>query len=149
MCQEPLVAETTAQKSLRALRIIHIGFLGAALAYLFLPLAYFPSVGHTSPPAVPLAMGIVSVSALGLAIFFRARAVHPASEILRNNPEDKIAVSRWRGGVIVSLACCESVVLFGLLLKLIGNSWSVCEMFYAAGISFMLAWWPRLELPPS
>jgi len=140
---------TAAQKTLQAMRIIQFGFLGAAVAYLFLAGAYSPSVRKTSPPVVPLAMGIVSLSALGVAVFFRGRMVRPGSELLRSNPEDKIAIGRWRGGVIVSLACCESVVLFGFLLKLIGNSWSVCGIFYAVGIFFMLAWWPRLELPPS
>jgi hypothetical protein len=149
MSQESLVPKTTAQKSLQAVRIIHIGFLGAAVAYLFLALAYFSAVRQASPAVVPLAMGIVSLSALGVAMFYRSRMVQPASEQLRNNPEDKIAIGRWRGGVIVSLVFCESVVLFGFLLKLIGNSWSVCGIFYAVGIFFMLAWWPRLELPPS
>jgi hypothetical protein len=146
---EFLVNMTTAQKSLRAVRIIHLGFLGAAVAYLFLAGAYSPSVRKTSPPVVPLAMGIVSLSALGVAVFFRGRMVQPASELLRNNPEDKIAMGHWRGGVLISLVFCESIVLFGFLLKLIGNPWSVCGIFYAVGIFFMLAWWPRLELPPS
>jgi hypothetical protein len=149
MSQESLVPKTTAQKSLHAVRIIHIGFLGAAVAYLFLALAYSSAVRQASPAVVPLAMGLVSLSALGVAMFYRSRMVQPASEQLRNNPDDKIAIGRWRGGVIVSLVFCESVVLFGFLLKLIGNSWSVCGIFYPVGIFFMLAWWPRLELPPS
>src|SRR5690242_2486967 len=132
-----LVAETTAQKSVKTVRIIHIAFLGAAIAYLFLALVYSPPVGHSSPPrVVPLAMGIVSLSALGVAMFYRSRMVQPASEQLRNNPEDGIAIGRWRAGVILSLAFCESVVLLGLLLKLIGISWSVCGIFYAVGIFF-------------
>jgi hypothetical protein len=140
---------TAAQKTLQAMRIIHFGFLGAAVAYFFLALAYSPPVRETSPQVLPLVMGIVSLPALGVAMFYRSRMVQPASELLRNNPEDEITIGRWRGGVILSLAFCESVVLFGLLLKLIGNPWSVCGIFYAVGIFFMLAWWPRLELPPS
>jgi hypothetical protein len=145
---EFLASMSGAQKTLQAMRIIHFGFLGAAVAYLFLALAYSPPVRQTSLQVVPLAMGIVSLSALGVAMFFRSRMVQPASELLRNNPEDKITIARWRGGVILSLVFCESVVLFGVLLKFIGNSWSVCGIFYAVGIFFMLAWWPRLELPP-
>ncbi len=140
---------TTAQKSLQAVRIIHLGFLGAAIAYLFLALAYAPTRSRQFPPVFALALGILSFSVLAIAIFFRSRMVHPVSEILRNDPEDKVAVSRWRSGVILSLVFCESVVLFGVALKFIGVSWNVCGMFYAAGISFMLAWWPRLELPPN
>ena len=132
-------AVVSAQKTLQAMRIIHFAFLGTAVAYLFLPLAYSPPVRQTSPPVVPLAMGIVSLSALGVTVFYRSRMVQPASELLRNNPEDKITIGRWRGGVILSLAFCESVVLFGLALKLVGNSWSVCGIFYAVGMSFVLA----------
>ena len=148
MSQESLAAMTTAQKSLQQMRVLHLVFLGTGLAYLGLPLAYAPEVRQETPPVVPLAMGIVALGVLVVASFYRSRMVQPASEIVRNNPEDKIAIGRWRGGVLLTLVFCESVVLFGLTLKFLHVSWSVCGIFYAVGIFFMLAWRPRLELPP-
>ena len=139
----------TAQKTLQAVRIIHLAFVGTAVAYIIVPLAYAPALKPAFPPVFPLALGILSLCVLGLAMFFRARRIQPASELLQNNPEDKAAISLWRGGVILSLVFCECVVLFGVTLKLLGMPWSVCGIFYAVGIFFMLAWWPRLELPPS
>jgi F0F1-type ATP synthase membrane subunit c/vacuolar-type H+-ATPase subunit K len=148
MCREPLAAMTTAQKSLQQMRVLHLVFLGTGLAYLVLPLAYAPTLRQETPPVVPLTMGIVSLAVLGVAWFYRSRMVQPASEIVRNNPEDKVAIGQWRGGVLLTLVLCETVVLFGLTLKFLKVSWIVCGIFYAVGMFFMLAWWPRLELPP-
>jgi hypothetical protein len=140
---------TIAQKALQAVRIIHLACLGTAVAYLILPLVYAPASRQEFPPVFALALGILALSIMGAAVYFRTRTVQPASEVLRNNPEDQVAVSRWRGGVIFSLVFCESVVLLGVALRFIGVSWSVCGIFYAVGIFFLLAWRPRLELPPN
>jgi hypothetical protein len=110
---------------------------------------YFPPSRQESPPVVPLTLGILSLFVLGAAIIYRTRTFQPAIELLRNSPEDPVAIGRWRGGVILSMVFCEYVVLFGLTLKLLGVSWNVCGIFDAVGIFFMLAWWPRLELAPS
>jgi F0F1-type ATP synthase membrane subunit c/vacuolar-type H+-ATPase subunit K len=140
---------TIAQNSLRVARLIHLGLLFAAFAYLVLPLYVRPP--DLKPPdfVFVLALGVVALSAMGAGIFIRARLVQPASERLRSNPEDAEAAKRWRTGVILSLVFCETVALFGFSLRFIGGSWNVCGVFYAVGIFFLLAWTPRLELPPT
>jgi len=140
---------TIAQRTLQAARVIHLGLLIAALAYLALPLLVGAPKTTVPPAALVAAMGFVAVSALGAASFIRARLVQPAGEKLATNPEDDGAARQWRTGVIISLVFCESVTLFGFVLRLIGSSWNVCGIFYAVGIFFLLAWRPKLELPPS
>jgi hypothetical protein len=83
------------------------------------------------------------------AFIAQTRLVQPASEALQNNPEDATAAAQARKGTILSLVCCESVVLFGLVLKILGVPWNICGIFFAVGVFFMLAWRPRLELPRS
>ena len=140
---------TAAQKSLQSARIFHIALLAAAIAYIALPLAITFDLRQNLGSALPLALGFTCVAILGVALYFRKYRITPAEGILRNTPDDNSAALKWRSGVIISLVFCECIVMYGLLLRILGVSWSVCGIFYAVGIFFMLAWWPRLELPPS
>ena len=142
------VSMNAAQKALRTARIFHIALLAAAIAYMALPLFIDFGIKQQIGSILSLALGAAGVVILGVAIFLRKTRITPAEEALRNNPEDNAAALRWRGGVVVSLVFCESIVLYGLALRILGVPWAVSGIFYAVGIFFMLAWWPRLELPP-
>ena len=137
-----------AQKTLRSVRVIHAALLLAALLYVWLPTMIVHTSGKEVPIAMVLAVSIVALSSLGIAVFFRRRMVQPAADRLSKNPEDAQAAGRWRSSVVVSLAFCESVVLFGLILWFIGAGWNVYGVFYAIGIFFLLAWYPRMDLLP-
>lgn len=93
--------------------------------------------------------GVIALSTWMAGFFIRIRMVKPAEEALRSNPEDGAAAARWRMGVVLSLTFCETVLLFGFALKILGASWNVCGVFYGVGIFFLLLWAPRLELPPA
>lgn len=138
-----------AQKTLRIMRVIHGALLLAAVAYILLPLLGIHGAMNPPDSVIPMAFGVAALPPLGVALFYRRRLVQPASERLRANPDDAPAAARWRQGVLLSLVCCESVALLGLALSFIGTSWNVCAIFYAVGIFFLLAWTPRLELPPA
>jgi len=139
---------SAAQNALRLGRTLHAVFLLVALLDLWLPLM----VIHVDTQGVAIqivgAFGFVALSNVGLAIYFRSRDVQPCSETLRRNPDDTDAAAKWRRGVILSLVFCISIVLLGLALRIIGAAWSLAGVFYAVGILLMLAWWPKLDLPP-
>jgi hypothetical protein len=139
---------TLAEKNLRSLRIIHIAFVFAAVAYAVVPL---PSrSGLHAPLTIMLfAYCIVALALVVAGIFVRTRLVQPASFAIQNNPEDAAALRRWRMGVLLSFVFSESLVGFGMMLRLAGASGNIYGVFYAVGIFFLLAWRPRLELPPS
>jgi F0F1-type ATP synthase membrane subunit c/vacuolar-type H+-ATPase subunit K len=119
------------------------------LGYLAVPLFAFPIGTQKSPLFLALIWGFLALSALGAAMIFRNRLIQPASETLRSNPEDKSAAAQWQRGVILSLVFCETVAILGFALRLTGGPWNICGIFYAIGMFFLLAWWPRLELPPN
>ena len=135
------------QKALQIARVLHAAFLLAAVIYIIVPLLVVSRSIKPPDSIVPLALGLALLPPLGLAAFYRSRIVKPASEALRANPDDGAAAGRWRQGVVVSLVCSESIVLFGLALRFIGVSWNLCTIFYTLGIFLMLAWTPKLELP--
>lgn len=140
---------TLAEKNFRSLRIINVVFLIAALADLFVTFRVAPPVSQTPTNAFVIAIGLLALSTLAGAFIAQTRLVQPASEALQNNPEDATAAAQARKGTILSLVCCESVVLFGLVLKILGVPWNICGIFFAVGVFFMLAWRPRLKLPRS
>lgn len=138
---------STAQKRLKGFRIIHAVFLLAAICYLILPLKLISVQSQAPPRVLAVAIGITAAATLGAAAFLRMRLMQPASEALRTNPEDTVALLKWVRGTMISFVCCESVVLFGLVLRITGVAWNICGVFYAVGILFLLAWAPKLELP--
>jgi len=131
------------------MRLVHIGLVFAAAAYLAVPSFLGKPLVTKTPMAMILALGAVAFASLAGAGLLRARLVPAAAEALRSNADDAGAIRRWRAVVILSLALAETAVLFGLALRLAGAPWKVCAIFYAAGIFLLLAWTPRLELPPS
>jgi len=138
---------TIAQKQLQSARLIHIAFVIAAVIYAGIPFLINPANPRPVAPVIVFAFGLVALSTWAAGFFIRSRMVMPAAEALRNHPEDASAAARWRSGVVLSLTLCESVLLFGFALKMIGASWNVCVIFYVVGFFFLLAWTPRLELP--
>jgi hypothetical protein len=138
----------SARETLRGVRIIHGVFLLAAIGYVIVPLKLIRVESQPPPSVFALAIGFTAAAVIGLAGFFRMRYVQPNSEALRNNREDAVALAKWRQGTIISFVCCESVVLFGLSLRITGVPWNICGIFYAVGIVLLLAWTPKLDLPP-
>ena len=139
---------SAAQKNLRSARIIHALFLVAAVLYVIVPFRLIRVESQPPPDVFAVAIGFTAAAVVGLAVFFRMRYVQPNNKALRNNPEDAVALAKWRQGTIISFVCCESVVLFGLSLRITGVPWNICGIFYAVGILFLLAWTPKLDLPP-
>ena len=138
-----------AQKTLRIMRVLHAALVLAALAYIILAILVARAPVSFVDPIVSVVFAVAALPPLGIAVFYRTRVVQPAAERLRANPDDNSAATRWRQGVLISLICCECVVLFGMVLRFAGGSWNVCAIFYAVGIFLMLAWTPWLELPPA
>jgi hypothetical protein len=138
----------SAKETLRSVRIMHGVFLLAAIGYVVVPLGLMRVESLTPPAVLAAAFGFTAATVLGLAVFLRTRLVQASGEALRNNPEDAVALQQWRKGTIVSYMLCESVVIFGMALRITGVSRNICGIFYAVGILFLLAWTPKLDLPP-
>jgi hypothetical protein len=53
-------------------------------------------------------------------------------------------------GNLVSFAFAESVMLFGVVLKFLGERWSVASLFFGVGLLLLLLWSPRkIEILPT
>lgn len=136
---------TSIETTLRNARMLQLGFLVAAALFLF-QLRILKPAEHKVSPIIIASISLVSVSDIGIAIFFRKKLIKGSEERLRGNPDDMTALGKWRKGVIMSFTYAETVVLFGFVLKFLGARWNIAGPFFALGILLLLAWRPTLDL---
>lgn len=129
------------ENTLRILRIIW----GASVCSIFVCILIGEGVPHSSPPAIPMlqVFGFICVSEIVLIFVFRRMMVDKAAAALGSQPQDSSALARWRGGTIVTLVLCESVALFGFVLRMLGFSLSQAGTFYLAALVLMVFFLPR------
>ena len=134
--------KTSFDCSLRDVRLIAALLLFSALLYIY--------VGEMLGPKSPrdawtflLIFGLLSLSDISVAFSMRSRYLGSTEETLRSSPEDQVALGRWRSGQIISLVMCQTIALFGLILRILGGTSLQTIPFYLVSASMMLVWWPR------
>ena len=81
---------------------------------------------------------------LGAAILFvRKGMIAGAEGTLRSQPEDTLALGRWRAGNIVTFALVEAIALYGLVLRMLGARLQDSVPFYAAAAVLLVVLGPR------
>jgi hypothetical protein len=130
-------------QTLRSLRIIHVGLLVSMLLYLAM-------VERLSLPPAPrgqlLYHGLLAVAAveiLAVILVRRAMILGPA-RILSQTPDSSAVLVRWRTGYMLTYALSESVVVLGVLLRVLGFPLAQVWPFYVTGAVLLLFFRPRL-----
>jgi hypothetical protein len=75
------------------------------------------------------------------------RAVAKASDVLRSRGEDALAIRRWYGANVVSLASSEPLALYGFILRIFGGTLVQAVPFYACALLLLLISTPRRVQP--
>jgi len=86
---------------------------------------------------------LVAITTVGMIFAVRRLYVLPAEVTLVSQPEDAAALVRWRTGYVAIYALSESLALFGLVLRILGFTFSEITPFYLAGFALMLVFGPR------
>jgi archaellum biogenesis protein FlaJ (TadC family) len=128
--------------SLKLLRTVQVAMLISIGLYAFMAQGYGPA-----PKEVSLTL-IYSIAALAIFVIaailvVRRIFVKPAERVLQENPENTVALNRWRAGYIVTFALSEAVALYGVVLRFIGLPFSQVVSFFIAGFILMLFFGPR------
>src|SRR6266700_6697072 len=98
--------------SLKQLRTIWIALMGSILLY-FLVCLHAPARTEGTPVMLR-ALALISV-VIAVAVFvLRSRMLGPSERLAGTQPEDKVALSRWRTAHIVMWALCEMIAMYGL-----------------------------------
>lgn len=131
-------------QQVRSVRVINGVFLASVVLYAYVGESLHP---HGKEPDAILVVGIslVAAFAVGFGLFFRLTFLARALPALRADPENQVALDRWRAGQIISLVCCETPALFGLALRLVGAALPVVVPFYVAAAGLLL--WLRPSEP--
>lgn len=90
------------------------------------------------------AISLLSISLVGAAIVVRRTLILRSETSLQQNSNDAVALSQWRIGYFVLYALCETLGLFGLLLRIDGFPLANVWGFYLGGIVLLLLYAPRI-----
>ena len=124
------------------LRLIHRAFVLAWFTYLGL-LIYLHWPEKPVPIIFPTVMGILAISSIQVGLTMRQKLLFAPAAALISDPENVVLLRRWRAGNIVSFAFAESIMLFGVVLKFLGERWSIVSIFFGTGLLLLFLWSPR------
>jgi len=128
-------------------RLVQIAMLVSIVLYVVVG----ELIGHTGAANNGLfyGMSLASISILGAAVVVRRTLVLPAEALLREKPTDLLVQARWKTGYIFLYALCESLALFGLVLRIAGFTLAHVWGFYLGGFLLLLLFSPRVPRSPA
>jgi len=106
--------------------------LGLVFMYAFMAEWLHPTSAASSPDSVMLiALTVVAFLEALIAVYFRRQFSLVAMERLRLQPDDLVALRRWRtGGILVSVLCL-TIAMYGFVLRFLGFSFpQSCPFIY-------------------
>ena len=133
------------EKSLQQIRVMHIAFVITWFLFVFILQAELKPPSKFIEPVTVGAFALAALSSVNIGWTMRGKLLASSLEALQREPEDRIALARWRSANVLSFAFAESVTLFCLALKVLGASWTTAGGFFAGGLILLLLWTPRLD----
>lgn len=122
------------------IQIIRFALAAAVVLYLFVILR-LPS-SATPNPIIHRVLTVVCVTLAIGTFVLRKTLVLRAEDALRKQPQDAMALARWRVGYIVIYALNLSIALYGLALHFLGFSISAVVPFLLVGFALILYFRP-------
>lgn len=130
------------ETALRTIRILQIAMLISIALYVWIGERVAENVARANP-AFYYAVSLVSISVVGVIFVVRRVMLSRFEAQLSIQPNDNALLTRWRAGYIVIYALCESVALFGFVLRFLGFPLARIWIFYLSGFALMLMFGPR------
>lgn len=134
----PTIAETV-----RWLRPIQLTFILSVCLFVFAGEKIITPGRPDFPAALLYGILILAGSNIIIAVLFRYKTAGQAEEILRRNPDDAVALNRWRAGQLISYCMAESVGLFGFVLRVLGAPFARSIPFYGAAMLLLILFQPK------
>jgi hypothetical protein len=132
------------EQALRVLQIVRGALLVSVVLYFVMAEQILRSSDAMPPdPIVFYVLVLTAIVSLIIATVLRRKLSGNAGEILRNQPGDAAALTRWRMGHLLFLAICEAVALYGFVLRILGFSRMQALPFYLAALVAMVLFGPR------
>jgi hypothetical protein len=128
----------------RTLNMVRAALIFAIAVYMFI--GEQVAVGKPGPLNTMLFQILAVVAVVNIIVIFivRRSTVTPALATLHDSSGQMAALTRWRGGYVVTYALCEAVALYGFVLRVLGFSYRMVVPFYLASFILMIYFSPRL-----
>jgi F0F1-type ATP synthase membrane subunit c/vacuolar-type H+-ATPase subunit K len=129
-------------RSLKTLRMVQWAMLTSIVLYAIVGQVVGPAARGVDATLSYL-FATLSVAIVGAIFVVRRTLVLRAGESLATQPEDSLSLNHWRTGYIATYALCESLALFGLILRFRGSPVEASVYYYLGGFILLLFFWPR------
>jgi hypothetical protein len=127
----------------KAVQILRIALLVSVALYLIIGERLTPNPAPLPNRNLYFVLTLVALTIVGMIYAVWRLFVLRSESVLAGQPDNPTALKRWRTGYIFTYALCESVVLFGFVLRFMGFTLSEVGPFYVVGFALMLLFSPR------
>ena len=127
----------------KLLQAVRVALLVSIALYVFIGERMGESTAAVPDRNFYFAITLVAITTVGMTFAVRRLFVLRSEVILAEHPEDSAALKRWRTGYIITYTLCETVALFGFVLRFVGFTLSEVTPFYLVGFVLMLLFAPR------
>ena len=129
-------------KAVRTLRAVQWTMLASVLLYGILGKILGPGA-RAVDPTVNYVFTTLGVAIVGVIFVVRRTLVLRAAESLVTDPYDALSLNQWRTGFLATYCLCESLALFGLVLRFMGCNFQQSLPFYIGGFVLLFFFRPK------
>lgn len=129
-------------RAVKTLRAVQWFMLVSILAYIALGEAVGPGA-HAVNPTLNYLFSTFAVAIVGSIFVVRRTLVFRAAENLAVHPDDSVSLGHWRTGYLATYCLCESLALFGFVLRFLGCNLLQSAPFYFGGFLLLFFFRPR------
>ena len=133
------------RNALKLLRTLQRTLLGSVVLYAIVGEVVGP-LERSANPTLSYVLTTVGVAVVGMILVVRRTLVLRSATTLAEKPEDGVSLNHWKTGYIATYALCETLALFGLILRFMGFGFQHSVPFYVGGFVLLFFFAPR---PPS
>jgi hypothetical protein len=128
--------------AVRPVRLIQVAMLVSILLYAVIG----ELVGRKQSPENTFfyAFPLVAIIIVGAIIVVRRTLIMQSEDQLRQRPNDKVTLLRWRTGYLVMYVMCDILGLLGFVLRLWGFSLAQVSGYYLGGVVLLLLFSPQV-----
>ena len=130
------------RNALKLLRTLQLTLLGSVVLYAIVGEVVGPLRGSANP-TLSYVLTTVGVAVVGMILVVRRTLVLRSATTLAEKPEDGLTLNHWKTGYIATYALCETLALFGLILRFMGFGFQQSVPFYVGGFVLLFFFGPR------
>jgi hypothetical protein len=124
------------------LRVLQLAMLGSILLYAVVGELAGPGARAVNPSLIYI-FTTIGVAIVGIIFVVRRTLVLRSAENLAANPDDSLTLNHWKTGYVATYALCETLAVFGIVLRFMGFTLQQSLPFYAGGLVLLLFFGPQ------